>query len=253
MVKAPIKILLIAGQSNAVGTSVTGSLTGYEFSNVLMYQAGEFTGENEHLQNRWLQGVKPNMGYTPAHSGIELGICSALREKETYGIIRYAYGTTDLQNDWQPESAWDTSPSSMGDKGYCFLQWKNTFLSAVKKLNAPFKVVGLVFMQGESDSYHREGAEKYAENLNLMVRDMRQCVGEMSLPVLIGEIATPVSKYAPFADIVRKKQSEFCNNDCNAVLIPSKDLRLQDGWHYKIDDAIRLGERFGCRAKEFFE
>ena len=248
-----MNILLIAGQSNAVGTSRTGPLKGYEFSNVSLYQAGEFTGGNQALQNVWLRGIRPNMGYTPEHSGIELGICSALRGAEPYGIIRYAYGTTDLIRNWQAESLWKKVPASMEDSGYCFLQWKNTFLRAVHSLQTPFIVRGLVFMQGESDAYDRDGALRYAENLRSLMRDMRRFIGNESLPVLIGEIATPVSEYAPFADIVREGQREFCRGDKNAVLVPSKDLRLQDGWHYIMQDAIELGERFGREVKNLFE
>lgn len=247
------KIVLIAGQSNAVGTSLTGCLKGYEFYNVLLYQAGEFTGENEKLQNRWLQGVRPNMGYTPKHSGIELGICSALREERPYGIIRYAYGTTNLWNDWLPESLWQVKPSAMGDIGYCYLQWKNTFLRATEELKVQYRVVGLIYMQGESDAYHREGAERYADNLKCLIQNIRVCVGNATLPIWIGEIATPVSEYAPYAAVVREKQEEFCGSDKNAFLVPSKDLCLQDSWHYTIESVIRLGERFGRLARVFFE
>lgn len=56
-----MKVFLIAGQSNAVGTSPTGGLEGYVFPDVLLWQAGEFTEENEKLQNVWLRGVRPGM------------------------------------------------------------------------------------------------------------------------------------------------------------------------------------------------
>ena len=248
-----MNLLLIAGQSNAVGTSVTGPLEGYEFSNVSLYQAGEFTGRNEALQNVWLRRIRPNMGYTPEHSGIELGICSVLRDEEPYGIIRYAYGTTNLIRNWQPESLWKKIPVSMAESGFCFLQWKNTFLRAIQSLQLPYRVRGLIFMQGESDAYDRDGAMQYAENLRRLMHDIRQFIGIESLPVLLGEIATPVSKHAPFAEIVREQQREFCRGDDHAVFVPSKDLRLQDGWHYEIKDVITLGERFGRKAKKLFK
>lgn len=245
-------VLLIAGQSNAVGTSVTGDLDGYTFSNVKIYQDGEFTGGNERLKNAWLNGIKPGMGYTPAHSGIELGICSALRDVGSYAIIRYAYGTTDLINGWRAESLWEKEPVVPSDAGYYFREFKNTFFRAQKSFGAPVKTVGLAFMQGESDAYNREGAEKYADNLAAFVKDAREFTGEKSLPVFVGEIATRVSEYAPYADRIRRAQREYCSADENAYLIESYDLSLQDGWHYAIGDALVLGERFGKAAKRFF-
>ena len=110
-----MKVFLIAGQSNAVGTSPTDGLEGYVFPDVLLWQAGEFTEENEKLQNVWLRGVRPGMGYTPRHSGIELGICAGLKKGMPRAFVRYAYGTTDLVRDWRSESLWRALPGKRGD------------------------------------------------------------------------------------------------------------------------------------------
>lgn len=248
-----MKVFLIAGQSNAVGTSPTDGLEGYVFPDVLLWQAGEFTEENEKLQNVWLRGVRPGMGYTPRHSGIELGICAGLKKGMPRAFVRYAYGTTDLVRDWRSESLWRALPGKRGDAGWEYLCWKNAFLRAQEAAGEPLEAEGLFFMQGESDAYNREGAARYAENLAALLSDMRAFLGRADLPVCIGEIATKVSAYAPYAEQVRAGQRACCARDKNAAWVPSADLPMSDGWHYTARGAVALGERFAAAMARLTE
>lgn len=242
--------ILIAGQSNAVGTSPTGGLKGYVFPNVKLYQCGEFIQENSRLQNRWLNGVRPGMGYTPLHGGLELGVCDYFKNAPPYAIVRYAYGTTDLWHDWKSESLWKKVPASPKDEGYHYLRWKNTLAAALAE-GQPLRIAGLIYMQGESDAYSKSGAENYDKNLGALFSDMRAAAGDPRMKILVGEIATAVSAYAPYSDIVREKQRSYCETDRDAVLVESKDLPLADGWHYTIESAIELGRRFASALSRF--
>lgn len=253
--KQAIRILLIGGQSNAVGLTPKDSLDeayrNGRYPNVLLYQEGNFTAESK---GKIHPEVSLGMGCKPHHMGIEYGIAQELNDLGgTFGLIRFAYGGTDLGFHWQ--TAFDKIPQTVEDKGYCYYEFVNTVkrgLAAFREAGYQATVEGMVWMQGESDTNKTlEQALQYEDNLRLLFAAIRQQLQLPQLKILVGGISTQ-APLAPYSQQVRQAQERYCQTDPLARYLDNTDLPLgEDGWHYRGKEDLILGKRFGQHAKDF--
>ena len=253
----PLPVVLIGGQSNAVGCTDIATLKESDshgnYSKVLLYQEGNFTAEAKH---RILHGVHLGMGCKPHQMGIEYGIAHQLNERiSPIALIRFAYGGTDLAFHWK--TLWERLPVSVEDPGYCY----HEFIGTVKRGLAAFCeagytpcVKGMIWMQGESDTNKTLAqAEAYADHLSLLFGAIRKNLALAELKLLIGGISTK-APLAPYSDLIREKQALYCQNDPLARYVDNTDLSMgSDGWHYEANECFRLGKRLGEEAAAFFK
>lgn len=250
-----IRIILIGGQSNAVGCTMKDTLDemhrGGEYNNVYLYQEGNFTEEAKY---KIIHGIRLGMGCKPHQMGIEYGIAEELNGMgDCFALIRFAYGGTDLTYHWQ--TSFDKIPETVEDKGYCYYEFVGTVKRGLEAFrNAGFEpsVKGMVWMQGESDTNKTIAeAEQYEDNLRTLFAAMRKELGMPELKIIVGGIST-TPPLAPFSDVVRQKQKQYCDKDELAIYVDNTDIPIgDDGWHYNGNEDLRLGKRFGKYIKEF--
>jgi len=170
-------------------------------------------------------------------------------------IYKYAKGGSsihpDAATDW---GCWDPEY----ERGNGINQWTHFQFHlhrSVELANKRFGSAipaGIVWHQGESDASHTRGiAEAYQKNLATVVNRMRQELGDMTLPVVVGQISDSMlgrgkrqSTY-PFGELVQFAQREFVTNDAYAAVVTApKNHGFIDAWHYDSQTYIDLGIRF---------
>ncbi len=168
------KVIILSGQSNASGAALVEYLQkedGYDrlsagFGNV-------FTNHFELANGRATNGfvpTKPGLGYAETMFGPELGIAdvlSSLYEDENVFIIKIAYAGASLCSNFNP-SRKDSYPK--------MVEFINSSLSYLASKGYKPEIVGLCWMQGESDATDIWAANDYHNYMKYFVSCLRRDV-----------------------------------------------------------------------------
>ena len=245
----PIDVILIGGQSNAVGCTNIDTLDvclrDFVYPTVSLYEEGNFA---PYYLNKIMKGIKCGMGHSATQMGIEYGIANRLShatDKEI-GLIRYAYGGTTLFLQWQTE--YEKEPCVLDDKGYCYHNFIKTVQNGLQSYrdNGYEPVIkGMAWMQGETDANSEEMATVYETNMKTLFAKIRETLALPTLKIIVGEIATQ-KEYAPYSDEIRRIQKKVCDEDSHCVFLSTKDIPIgADGFHFDGNEDFILGKRFG--------
>jgi len=232
--KKPVKVFLLAGQSNMEGQGVVS------MDHPRYYNGGRGNLVNtmndpnkahlyKHLKNdkgQWVvrDDVKISfrkrnggltIGYTgyggSSHIGPELQFGHIVGDyyKEPVLLIKTAWGGKSLFKDFRP-------PSSGGKVGSYYKQMLKDIHKALDnmKKNFPdlagrgYEIAGFVWMQGWNDMCTPEAIPEYDKNLVNLVKDIRKEFKSPKLPVVIGELgnggAKAVGNMAAFREAQKK-------------------------------------------------
>ena len=171
------KVILLAGQSNAAGCSRDEYLK----QNVSeeQYQKYEDGFDNVYI-NYFVSGTNESHAFVKCEArqgeyggffGPELGLAEKLNEMypdETFFIIKYAWGGTNLCEQWLSPSSGATGQIYNG-----FVQFVNASLEYLALKNYDVKIEAMCWMQGESDSIDETSTASYANNLGNFIKDIR--------------------------------------------------------------------------------
>lgn len=234
----PIKVFLLAGQSNMSGwTKSTGMPAMYTASqaNVLIYADGEIDASKK---KKWLSNGL-DFGQTAGWFGPELVFGKTLSDSlpgTKIALIKYAVGSTYLATHWRP-------PSSGGTVGSHYNAMHATVTSGLAALDPQYtpEWAGMLWMQGEFDGGNQGYAREYETNLANFVKDVRGKLKVPELPFIIGMIDS--SNSWPFAGTIRAAERNVAKNTANIGLVDTKDFAT-DNIHYKLDGMIALGKGF---------
>ena len=173
------RVILLGGQSNASGCSrdeyLQKNTTAEKYSeykngydNVYINYFASATNESQGFVK-----CATAQGEAGGYFGPELGMAEKLNElfpDESFFIIKYAWGGTNLFEQW-------LSPSSKGKTGALY----NSFVKFVEKSleylvlkGYEVKIEGMCWMQGESDSFSVKNATAYESNLKNFINDVRK-------------------------------------------------------------------------------
>jgi hypothetical protein len=234
----PIKVFLLAGQSNMSGwTKTDGMPSMYTASqaNVLIYADGEIDGSKK---KKWL-GNGLDFGHATGWFGPELVFGKTLSDSlpgTKIALIKYAVGSTYLATHWRP-------PSSGGTVGSHYNSMHATVTSGLAALDPQYtpEWAGILWMQGEFDGGNQGYANEYQTNLANFVKDVRAKLAAPNLPFIIGMIDS-VGTW-PFNGTIRTAERNVAKNLANVGLVDTKDFAT-DNTHYKLDGMIALGKGF---------
>jgi hypothetical protein len=234
----PIKVFLLAGQSNMSGwTSATGMPAAYAQvqPNVLIYADGEIDNAKK---KKWLNNG-PDFGHAAGWFGPELLFGKTLSDSlpgTKIALIKHAVGSTYLATQWRP-------PSSGGTVGPLFTAMLATAKAGLASLDPQYKPEwsGMLWMQGEFDGGNQGYANEYQANLANLVKDVRAQLAVPDLPFLIGMIDSSPSW--PYAGIVRNAERNVAKNVPNVGIFDTHGFPT-DNTHYKLDGMISLGRSF---------
>ncbi|MEJ6578495.1 MAG: sialate O-acetylesterase [Akkermansiaceae bacterium] len=209
--ESPIKVFLLAGQSNMEGQGVVSMdhadhYNGGKGNLVWSMKNSVSAGKMKHLQTRDGEWVVRDdvaisfkakgevrkggltVGYTgyggSTHIGPELQFGHVVGDhfKEPVLLIKTAWGGKSLYVDFRP-------PSSGGEVGPYYKQMIEEIRAALKKLDGrKYELSGFIWMQGWNDMCTKPAIPEYAENLVNLVKDVRKEFQSPNLPVVVGEL-----------------------------------------------------------------
>ncbi len=270
-----LKVIVLAGQSNAVGYNNIKELHGYSAfltensANLAKVMFWPGSNAKPGYSNAWtklqpgVSGISLNEPYKDGAFGPEIGFAIALqklRPSEKIAIIKYAEGGTGIARS-QDYSDYIPALKDFNDKGrnwYPPYQGKSggllyinltenirNALTALKNQGLKYEIAGFLWMQGEHEAgISKTMAGDYGKLLNLFRKSIRKDLKKKKLPFVVGEIN---SHAWVFADIARKGQAEACQKDPNTILVKTIDLTrgsIGGVAHFDANGMMTLGERF---------
>lgn len=224
--EAPLKVFVFAGQSNMLGKRAKAAdlpteLQG-EQKDALFFNGTEWTplapGKTE------VEGFGPE---------ISCAKVLASRLKEPIGVIKHSVGGTTLGHQWAP-----SNPKSL----FIELRAKVKAAQGSRKI----EIVGMFWMQGESDAQKQVLAEPYQKNLEAFIKTARQEFASSNMVFVAGRVNPEPEKF-PFVDVVRKAQ-EACNDARYAFIDCDSLPKGPDHLHYTTQGVVEMGNRFAEAA-----
>ncbi|HLA85586.1 MAG TPA: sialate O-acetylesterase [Thermoguttaceae bacterium] len=241
-----VRVYLVAGQSNADGRASAAGLApplADPLASVPIFYDDEFSSDGA----RW-QALRPGMcgGYGQSTIGSslfgpELAFGHCLRDSmpdDPIAIIKYAYGGTDLDVEWNPGVDADT-------QGLHFANFLSTVQAGLASM-APDDVpifAGMIWMQGEADAASSVMSQRYEENLTNLILAVREEFNAPYMPFAIGQIAN--AKPYTYGFQIQQAQYNVSQTTPYASLVVTSDLGLNsDNVHYNAPGQQALGQRF---------
>lgn len=264
------KVIILSGQSNASGISRDDCLrenvsaekyTEYEkgYDNVYInYFSSDKNQSKEFVKCSTLQGELEGC------FGPELGMAERLNEMypdEMFFIIKYAWGNTSLYEHW-------LSPSSKGKTGKLYNQmisFIETSLKYLESKNYDIEIVGMCWMQGESDAFDVKTASDYKENLSNFIADVRDefsCYAADTGIIFVDAYIAASPMYWVYYAIVNQSKKAVADSSPINILIDTIDYGLTtnkepfdnpDIAHYDSLSEIKLGHLFIVKLAQFFK
>ncbi len=255
----PVKVFIVAGQSNAKGYNNFAEST-HEFPaqlrhqpDILFWPAQE---PGQEQTSSWTElKVAENGSFGP-----EMGFANELAKampNERIAIIKCAVGGTGIARsadytDYIPalegfkDGGRNWHPPTDGKESGKLYKWLiKSVDEALTALDAEWELAGCLWMQGEHEAgISRKMAENYDRLLSGFIASVRSDLKMPSLPFLLGEIN---SHTWAFGEVARKKQAAVCRDDANAVLVKTTDLSRKGSGgasHFDADSMPLLGFRF---------
>ena len=172
-----VKVLLIGGQSNAVGVSQNAELR----KKISAEKYQEYKNGYSNVQimydncsgnaNATFENTKLGQAVNTAAFGPELGIAEYLATnfpEEQFYIIKYAMGGSVLETQW-----YNAATGGIGELLVGFTNFVNKGLAEIEAKGLTPKIIGFVWNQGESDAIWLPQSSRYYANQEGLVNYVR--------------------------------------------------------------------------------
>ena len=264
------KVILLGGQSNASGCSKDEYLK--ENVSAEKYEEYQNGYDNVYI-NYFASSSNESRGFVKSGSkqgeaggyfGPELGLAETLNElypDETFFIIKWAWGGTNLFEQW-------LSPSSKGKTGDLykhFVKYVEASMEYLVSKNYDVKIEGMCWMQGESDSFTEENATDYELNLNNFIADIRErfeaYASDDGIAFVDAYIAAAPTIWVHYDLVNESKQKVADSSEINVVIDTvaegltreNEPAGSPDLAHYDSTSEVKLGNLFGEAVAKFFD
>ncbi len=256
-----IKVILLAGQSNASGASLVSYLSQKEnpekfteyssgYENILI---NYFNENGNTSSNGEFVPVTLNQGCMEGYFGPEVGLADTLASSypsERIFIIKYAWGGTNLFSQWLP-------PSSDGETGLlytAFVNYVKTSMDYLIESDYNAEIVAMCWMQGESDA-DDINCLTYEQNTTNLVSDLRtefaEYVGEKGMLFVDAGIADSIY-WKNYTTINQAKlnhanlseQNIYIDTIAEGLTVTLEPTENPDLAHYDALSEIKLGNLF---------
>ena len=275
--RGPVDVVLISGQSNAVGCTQSIYLPdtmgvdkyneyfdGYEDIQIAFDswtkdwpngydKPATFYSQNASRKNDFVK-VALGQGNGKNTFGPEIGIAEATHEQ--YGgklfLIKYACGASNLKDDWLDRK------SPMYPR---FIEYVKQQMDNLKQKGYEPTIKALCWMQGEGDSYPGYYTV-YQDNLRQFVsqvrEDLKELAGNKDLPFI--DAAIGEEDVWQYPRQVNDAKRAFAQESENNIFIDTiaagmhtniEPLGNPDKCHYDSDSQIMLGHLFAEAFKQF--
>jgi hypothetical protein len=234
MVGVPVKVFLLAGQSNMGGASRASELPlrlQTPLADVLFHN-----GDEHSLNGRTLMTLRPTTN-GGAGFGPEITFGDALASAnpaEVYALIKYAAAGTSLHGDW----------TAVPPDGVFYRNFKDRVaagLEALKRAGYVPTVVGMLWLQGESDTLP-ELAPFYERDLTAFIAAIRADYGE-NLPFIVGGIAWTGYAGRP---TVMQACADVAGRLSNVRFFSNDDINADHHDHFNTEQMQVIGRRYAA-------
>lgn len=225
-----LKVVLVAGQSNADGRAAPGDLPTSPVNLQLPQDDVDFYRKVEN-QSATLTTLRPGLSETGSF-GLAITLGRSLADELADGIhtriavIKYANGGTKLNSQWA--GGGDATASGDGPEYTIFKETVTNGLATLAATypNATMEYIGMVWMQGESDV----GDTSYETRLTALIGDVRATF-HSDLPFVICRLSDgQTALNAAGLEVVRTAQTNVADAD------PLNALVDTDGFGMKTDN-----------------
>lgn len=273
------EIIVLAGQSNAVGVAHIGYLQRhFDEERIKKFENGYDTVlMNYYSHDTKSEGfVKTTMRCSEAGKdtfGPEVGMADVLSLRypdKTLFIVKCAFGGTDIANNWASPSRgdiYDALAFAEGDEqdehyrkpGWCYnelVKVTNESILILKAQGYEPQIRAFCWMQGESDALDEKNALPYIERYEMLLNDIEKNFGEyMSGCVFVDAGISECWQY--YEEINRQKllhaertENSFYIDTIACGLDTKNEPEGEVDWaHYDSDSTIKLGELFAEKIK----
>ncbi|MGD9856483.1 MAG: sialate O-acetylesterase [Planctomycetaceae bacterium] len=258
----PLKVFILAGQSNMVGWGNSAELPDDLRSGndrVLMFEAGRWQPLRPHQP---ASATQAQFGLTEYTFGPEISFAHEMARawpQGTIGIVKHAVGGTSLLA-WKPDwSREDADRVGQGRLGSLYQQLISKVEDARKVRDVD--IVACLWLQGGGDMKRLDTAEEYLENLKSFVAAIRKDTGIEDLPFLYGWRRPPgipddltdfvpmqTEPPYPFMQWVVKAQWDAEREISNSHLMVLRDIETHPmNVHYNTAGQLTVGRLFAER------
>jgi len=265
--RPPVRVYIVAGQSNAVGYNHTRDYRGgrFPFPEDLRVQPSTlfWAGQGEEAVLATSRWTTLRVGESGAF-GPEIMLSHDLQAampRESLAIVKFAVGgsgiarSTDYDDyipalahyddhggNWHPPT--DGRPA--GQHYRALLANVRAATAALERDGYRWRLAGFVWMQGEHEAgISPRMARDYASLLGGFMKSVRK---DLDAPGLVFAVGGVNGHTWAFGDEGRRSQAEACRADPHAVLVPTLDLPRNRGEggpaHFDADGMLSLGSRF---------
>ncbi|WP_379550037.1 sialate O-acetylesterase [Qipengyuania sp. DGS5-3] len=204
-------------------------------------------------------GVKDGANEMSDRFGPELTFgakMSALHPEDGIAIIKFSRGGTALVHGVSGYGSWDPDYDQANRRNqYDMALTTISQAMAARDIDGDGKAdrlvpAGIVWMQGEADAFDDwSAARSYDSNLARLMGLLRAALHKDDLPIVIGQIKdsgdTAETRVMRYSREVRAAQARFVKTDRCASLVTATDgFGFIDGWHYRSQDYLVLGQAF---------
>lgn len=273
----PVDVVVISGQSNAVGCTHTkciarsiGSMKekeymrGYEGIQIAYDSWTKdvdgnnnaiFYSQNKSKDNNFVK-VMLGQGNSLATFGPEIGIAERMHEKYAgkLFLIKYACGASNLKDDWAKRN------SPMYNR---FIEYVKLQMGNLKDQGYIPTIKAFCWMQGEGDSYDGYYQEYY-DNLKEFVgnvrTDLKELSGNKDMPFIDAGINN--SPEWQYYRKVNEAKEQFANDSDNNIYIDTIAAGLHtnqepfdnvDTAHYDTESQVLLGNLFAEQFEKYLD
>ena len=264
-----IQIVLLAGQSNMAGRANYDDLDASLKERIEKVKSRVFLStsrENSESNTTDNAKEKNSFGLTKSF-GPEVFIGLTLAEKypsKRFLLIKKAFGGTSLYGAWNANWTQEKADESEFDETRKKLQLYKSFIDLVNfnlfKLKAEgksYKIWGMCWMQGETDTNRALTAQSYEANLKTLITSCRKEFNCAEMPFIIGQINCLGRKYSQGPAEVRIAMVNIAGADLTVGIVKTATDKSwadfpknDDNLHYNAIGQQRLGIAF---ANELIE
>ncbi|GAF02143.1 sialate O-acetylesterase [Saccharicrinis fermentans] len=259
-----VHVVLLGGQSNMAGAG-----NYYQLDSTLRERI-EVASQRVELS---VDGLPPRpLSYTystfqkrkrgfGAVFGPELLLGVTLAEaypKQEFLFIKLAQGGTSLYGAWNPEwsrdKALELERGEMKQNLQLFKKHVDIIheqLLHLKNNGRLYRILGMVWMQGENDAAREVSARSYQTNLNKLIEAYRKEFKIPDMPFVMGQINSNYGRFAQGPQMVREAMVNVAQSDVHVGIIttvpksPWLDYpKHTDNVHYNTEGQRRLGIAF---------
>lgn len=242
------KVFILSGQSNMSGGGDVVADLGVDAAvadKVRIWDAGDGWGK-QGSPGKWvslnqLQSMKKELRNNKI--GPEFGFAkamAALYPANEIHLIKVSKGGTPI-NYWLPDEK---------GKPNGFTSFQTNLKNSLEKIEGEYEIMGMLWMQGESDSKMQADAEAYQKKLEQFIALMRKETSKPELPFVIGRLSSRILESKKFqmhhAKIVQVGQEAMAKQDKHVAVVNTDALSQRDDLvHFDQQGQMGLGKLFG--------